>query len=92
MVESSRRVWATIDSGALKKNLAIVSELCPNSKIFPVVKSNAYGHGVDRIATVALGSSPNVVGLAVATTQEAVELHNLELGCRILLMLSLIHI
>ena len=86
MVESSRRVWATIDSGALKKNLAIVSELCPNSKIFPVVKSNAYGHGVDRIATVALGSSPNVVGLAVATTQEAVELHNLELGCRILLM------
>ena len=86
MVESSRRVWATIDSSALKKNLAMVSELCPNSKIFPVVKSNAYGHGVGKIATVALGSSSNVVGLAVATIQEAVELHNFELGCRILLM------
>ena len=86
MFESTKRVWATIDSNAFRKNLAIVSELCPTSRIFAVVKSNAYGHGVEKIATVALGSSSNVVGLAVATIQEAIELHNLELGHPILLM------
>ena len=86
MVESTKRVWATIDSSAFRKNLAIVSRLCPNSRIFPVVKSNAYGHGVEKMAKVALGSSPNVVGLAVATIQEAIELRNLKLGQPILLM------
>ena len=86
MVESTKRVWATIDSSAFRKNLATVSRLCPNSRIFPVVKSNAYGHGVEKMAKVALGSSPNVVGLAVATIQEAIELRNLKLGQPILLM------
>ena len=63
MVESSRRVWATIDSDALKKNLVIVSELCPNSKIFPVVKSNAYGHGVKKV----VGALKKSDGFCVAT-------------------------
>ena len=86
MVESTKRVWATIDSSAFRKNLAIVSRLCPNSRIFPVVKSNAYGHGVEKTAKAALDSSSNVVGLAVATIQEAIELRNLKLGQPILLM------
>ena len=86
MVESTKRVWATIDSSAFRKNLATVSRLCPNSRIFPVVKSNAYGHGVEKTAKAALDSSSNVVGLAVATIQEAIELRNLKLGQPILLM------
>ena len=86
MVEMSKRVWATVDLSAFKKNLALVSKLCPNSKIFPVVKSNAYGHGIEKIATAVSGSSQKVAGLAVATIQEALELHKLELGHPILLM------
>ena len=86
MFESTKRVWATIDSSAFRKNLTMVSQLCPTSKIFPVVKSNAYGHGVEKMAKVAVGSSSNVAGLAVATIQEAIELHSLELGHPILLM------
>lgn len=86
MVEMSKRVWATVDLNAFRKNLAIASKLCPNSKIFPVVKSNAYGHGIKKIATAVSGSSQQVAGLAVATIQEALELHKLELGHPILLM------
>lgn len=86
MMEMSKRVWATVDLGAFKKNLALVSKLCPNSKIFPVVKSNAYGHGMEKIATAVSGSSQKVAGLAVATIQEAAELHKLKLGHPILPM------
>ena len=86
MVEMSKRVWATVDLSAFSKNLAIASKLCPNSRIFPVVKSNAYGHGMEKIATAVSGSSQKVAGLAVATIQEAIELHKLELGHPILLM------
>ena len=86
MVEMSKRVWATVDLNAFRKNLAIASKLCANSKIFPVVKSNAYGHGIKKIATAVSGSSQQVAGLAVATIQEALELHKLELGHPILLM------
>ena len=86
MVEMSKRVWATVDLSAFRKNLAIASKLCSNSKIFPVVKSNAYGHGMEKIATAVSGSPQKVARLAVATIQEAVELHKLELGHPILLM------
>ena len=86
MVEMSKRVWATVDLSAFRKNLTIASKLCPNSKIFPVVKSNAYGHGMEKIATAVSGSPQKVAGLAVATIHEAIELHKLELGYPILLM------
>ena len=69
MIETTRRVWAEIDLEAFKKNLAVVSELSPNSKIFPVVKSNAYGHGVEQIAKSALESPARVTGFAVTTIQ-----------------------
>ena len=82
----SKRVWATVDLSAFKKNLAIASKLCPNSKIFPVGKSNAYGHGMEKIATAVSGSPQKLAGLAVATIHEAIELHKLELGYPILLM------
>ena len=36
------RTWATIDLAALQFNLARVHELCPQSSIIPVIKSNAY--------------------------------------------------
>ena len=86
MIETTRRVWAEIDLEAFKKNLAVVSELSPNSKIFPVLKSNAYGHGVEPLAKSALESPARVTGFAVATIQEAIELHSLKLGRPILLM------
>lgn len=86
MIEPTKRVWATIDLKAFQKNLAVVSSLCTDSKIFPVIKSNAYGHGMEQVARAALNSGTSIAGFAVATIQEAMDLRSLDLGQPILLL------
>mgnify|MGYP003950753053 FL=1 len=86
MTEPTKRAWATIDLEALRKNLALVGTHCPESKIFPVIKSNAYGHGMEQVARAISTSQTEVSGFAVATLQEAVELHELGYGRPILLL------
>ena len=86
MTEPTKRAWATIDLEALCKNLALVGTHCPESKIFPVIKSNAYGHGMEQVARAISTSQTEVSGFAVATLQEAVELHELGYGRPILLL------
>jgi len=43
-----RPLSATIHTAALANNLAVVRRHAPNSKIWAVVKANAYGHGLAR--------------------------------------------
>jgi alanine racemase len=43
-----RPLVATIDIAALQCNLAIAKNCAPHSKIWAVVKANAYGHGLAR--------------------------------------------
>ena len=74
MIETTRRVWAEIDLKAFKKNLAVVSELSPNSKIFPVAKSNAYGHGVVEICEIL--SKCKIKGFCVALLDEVIHMRN----------------
>ena len=74
MTSISRRAWATIDLSALKKNLAQVRAYSPGSKIYPVIKSNAYGHGMAEAAAALKASNTNISGLAVATVDEAIRL------------------
>lgn len=45
----SRPVLATLDLLALRNNLQVVRRTAPASKVWSVVKANAYGHGLDRI-------------------------------------------
>lgn len=44
----SRPLLATIDISALRHNLAVARRCAPQSKIWAVVKANAYGHGLVR--------------------------------------------
>lgn len=44
----SRPIAATINSGALRHNLALVRQAAPDSRVWSVVKANAYGHGIAR--------------------------------------------
>ena len=62
---------AFIDNSALINNLRLIKEINKYSKIFPVVKANAYGHGID-IVSKAISSF--VDGYAVARLDEALEL------------------
>jgi len=86
MTSISRRAWATIDLSALKKNLAQVRAYSPGPKIYPVIKSNAYGHGMAEAAAALKASNTNISGLAVATVDEAIRLRQIEAELPILLL------
>lgn len=62
----SRPARITIDLDALQHNLQQVRQMAPHSAVMAMVKSNAYGHGLERIAT-ALG---NADALGVACSEE----------------------
>lgn len=65
-----RAVTVSIDQDALKHNFAQVKHYAPNSKVMPVIKANAYGHGMLQVARVL----DNADGFAVAQLSEAIEL------------------
>jgi len=62
--------YAVVNLDALQHNLQIVRKYAPNAKIMPVIKANAYGHGMLRVAS-ALQSAD---GFAVARVDEGVRL------------------
>jgi alanine racemase len=43
-------VSATIDTAALRHNLAVVRQRAPKSRVMAVIKANAYGHGLTAVA------------------------------------------
>jgi alanine racemase len=43
-----RPLLATIDLSALQHNLSVAQRCAPHSKVWAVVKANAYGHGLER--------------------------------------------
>ena len=61
---------AKIDLGALTHNLSLIRQKMPNQKIMAMVKSNAYGHGLVRVAQ----AIADVNALGVATIAEALQL------------------
>jgi len=46
----TRPIIAEISTAALKHNYAIAKATAPGAKVFAVVKANAYGHGLQRVA------------------------------------------
>jgi alanine racemase len=44
-----RPIHATIHTDALRHNLARVRAAAPDTKVWAVVKANAYGHGIERV-------------------------------------------
>lgn len=86
MNKSQQRAWARIDLQALKKNLGQVRAHCAESKIVPVIKANAYGHGMEQVARALREANTKLAGFAVATLDEALQLHKLELGTPIVVL------
>lgn len=64
----SRPVVAALDLSALRNNLEVVRRAAPHSRVWSVVKANAYGHGLDRIWP-ALGATD---GFAMLNLEEAI--------------------
>lgn len=64
----SRPIVASIDSSALRQNLAIARQAAPHSRLWSVVKANAYGHGIDRVWR----SLADTEGFALLNLEEAI--------------------
>lgn len=62
-----RPLYALIDLDALRQNLSVLRSHAPHSKLFAVVKANAYGHGLDRVIDAVRGAD----GLALLDLNEA---------------------
>ena len=58
---------------AILANLDLYASLNPGYSIFPVLKSNAYGHGIREIASIL--SKRNIDYIAVDSYYEALEVH-----------------
>jgi len=62
-----RPIQATIHTEALHHNLARMRRAAPDSKVWAVVKANAYGHGIERVFEALRGAD----GFALLDLQEA---------------------
>lgn len=75
VVPANLRAWAEIDATALAHNLAHIRRRVGGARVMAVVKADAYGHGVGRIAP--LCAQAGVADFGVATVAEGVALRPL---------------
>ena len=72
-----------LNMSALQHNVAKVREYAPQAQLMAVIKANAYGHGLVRIAHALQG---NVDAFAVARLDEAIRLRQAEVTGTILVL------
>ncbi len=56
--------WAEISLGALKRNFKALRKLAKGSEILPMVKANAYGHGLVPVSKTFVQSGAKFLGVA----------------------------
>lgn len=83
----SRPTYMNIDLTALQHNLRRVREMAPGRSVIAMVKANAYGHGIARVAR-ALNSAD---ALGVASLEEGLILREAGILQPIVLMEGLFH-
>lgn len=77
-----RPITATVHLSAMRHNLSLARERMPSSRVWAVVKANAYGHGLER----AMRGFAQADGLALIETEGAVRLRELGWSKPILLL------
>ncbi|MBA3660103.1 MAG: alanine racemase [Gammaproteobacteria bacterium] len=78
----SRPTYVSIDLVALEHNLQLVKSLAPHRQIIAMVKANAYGHGVVRVAQALQKAD----ALGVASYEEGMKLRETGIKQPIVLM------
>jgi len=80
-----RRTWAEIDLSAICHNYrSLRDKVDANSNIIAVVKADAYGHGVYRVASALKDEGANF--FAVSCLAEAEELRSIGIDCPVLIL------
>jgi hypothetical protein len=72
----SRPIRASINAPALRHNYAVAKRIAPGSKVYAVVKANAYGHGLERTARALKARAD---GFGILEIEGAVALR--DMGC-----------
>lgn len=86
MLDKYQRVYAAVDLDAIHNNMEQMhNNLSPGTKMFGVIKTDAYGHGAVQIGRE-LEAMEYVCGYAVATAEEAVILRRAGLQKTILVL------
>ena len=75
-LKDDKVTWLEINKKNLLHNVEEFKKIAPNSEIWPVVKSNAYGHGLNEVVKL-LNKDKNVSGFAVVNLSEAQTVHRL---------------
>ncbi len=78
--------WIEVSESAIRHNYSEFAKLYPNHIIYPVIKSEAYGAGLEKLAGIVAGLTDNI---AVVSGEEALRLRKILPKHRIL-VLSLI--
>ncbi|MGD9601084.1 MAG: alanine racemase [Gammaproteobacteria bacterium] len=78
----TRPARVIFDAGAVRANLQVVKARAPGRRIMAIVKADAYGHGVVRMAH----ALDDVDALGVASIEEAVRLREAGIAGRIVLL------
>lgn len=79
----TRWAWAEVDLAAYEHNIGVLTRMVAPSRVWAVVKADAYGHGAVPLARAAVASG--VEGLCVAVTAEGIELRRAGIDAPILL-------
>ncbi len=87
MRHEQRRAWVEVDLGALKRNASMLAQRA-RVPLLPMVKSDAYGLGVEAIVWALESEDP--WGYGVASVQEGAELRSLGVTRRILVFTPLL--
>lgn len=83
--KESRPTWAEIDLSALNFNLSQIRKfVAPEVKIMPIVKANAYGHGLVEVSRYLV--SQGIEHLGIATVDEGIELRESGIGVSLFLL------
>jgi len=81
--ETYRKTEALIDLDAIRDNYALACAFAPQSKNIAVIKADAYGHGMLRVAEELQGVAP---AFAVAIIDEALELREAGISTPVLVL------
>ena len=82
----TRPLIATIDLSALRHNFRVVRQHAKKSQVMAVIKANAYGHGVMRVAQALANADQRADGFALLELDAAVALRQAGYTQRIVLL------
>jgi Alr-MurF fusion protein len=82
--QPARPTWVEVDLEALANNVQLLAKIAAPAKIMAVLKADAYGHGMIKVARTALNNG--VSWLGVATLGEAITLRRNGIDAPILVL------